>query len=69
VVSVRYANTLHSFPEKLNPKFMAELMSSRSFFSFHAYLPNGNNDEACKTFLLTASFLWKEQSQQSRKRI
>jgi len=48
---------LHSSPEKLNPKFMAELMSSRSFFSFHAYLPNGNNDEACKTFLLTASFL------------
>jgi hypothetical protein len=43
-------------PEKLKPKFIAELMSSRSFFSFHAYLPKGKSDEAGKTLLLAGFF-------------
>jgi len=47
---------LHSVPEKLKPKFIAELMSSRSFFSFHAYLPKGNSDDAGKSLLPVAAF-------------
>jgi len=60
---------LHSVPEKLKPKFIAELMSSRSLFSFHAYLPKGNRDEAAKVLLPAGAFSSKEQSQQRRKRI